>query len=1191
MSKRIITMSMVLFALLGNLSHSYSQEICYTIADGYDKLYSLNPETGAVSFIGSTGVGNTESSALSQNGDTLYTANGNVFGWINLSTGTFTSIATIGSLQNGPEGSESVTDIDAMTTDVDGTIWAVERHDNGDLIFKINRKTGQPISNAFGSNMDYIQVQTTGSVPDRLDAIAIDPTTGILYASANNQSSSADDNYIITINKSNGVGTSIGLPDVGDIEGMTFTSTGQMIVTTGHQGYDKLFKINKANASSTYVGTFSTDSDFETCACAGQVDINPNTISGVVFKDTDGDGELDEGDNLWQNAKVRLFEDSNCNGEKDGSAVDSALTDMNGSYAFMVSGVESSTGSITVQINNNANDVEERSDGSITSSSTDLDFESGTIVGMRFTSVDIPQGATITSAYINFYAEETDGSASSTKIRGEKSGNASAFTSSSYSLSNRTKTAGYTSWSIPSWTTGNWYQTPDITNIIQEIVNQGGWSANNAMVLFVEHLGGDDRQAESHDGYSSKAPKLVIEYTSGSSSECYVVEIDTTTLPTGFDMTTSTTQTASFSGSEESNENNNFGFELTTTGSNTIRGTVFNDASNDGELNNGENGTQNVTVELYRDLNCDGVINGLDNKVADTLSASSGSYSFSQAFSCSGTSSSTFTKRIASSNDDVYQKSDGEMRFTNSDVDLGEDLVGLRYDGIEIPQGATITSAKLKKKKKSDRSESTVLRIYGHKTLDADEFSNTDYDLSGRTKTSAYTVYSPSAWETGQSYESSDFSSVIQEIVDQQDWESGNALALILDDVSGKREAKTYDYDSEKGALLEIEFNTSSCTQCYIVRVVEGDLPSGSSLTTESSYEVTFTSVGNTSEDNDFGHYSMSSNGYTCYSISDANDALYTVNPSTGGSIFIGYTGVGNLESSAISFDGDTLYSIDGNDFGWVNLSTGDFTKVGDISTLQNGSLGAVSVTDVDAMTTGSDNSIYAVERYTGGDLIFKVNPATGDYVANAFGYQKDYIQLSTPSGVSNRLDAIGINPLTGVMYASANGQSSSANDNDIITIDLNTGVGTLIGNAGVGDLEGMTFNNAGKLFVTSGKDGYNTNKLYEINLSTGAATLIGALGGSDFETFACPGQDPQANLITGTVFHDANLNAFEDGDENGQSGVMVYLYDDVNGNGLLDGSDALVDSVESDGLGGYTFSVSYTSGTDYFIIITDTAD
>jgi hypothetical protein len=53
-------------------------------------------------------------------------------------------------------------------------------------------------------------------------------------------------------------------------------------------------------------------------------------------------------------------------------------------------------------------------------------------------------------------------------------------------------------------------QTPDITSIIQEIVDQPSWANGNSLVIII--AGSGTRTAESFEGSSIDAPLLHIEY-------------------------------------------------------------------------------------------------------------------------------------------------------------------------------------------------------------------------------------------------------------------------------------------------------------------------------------------------------------------------------------------------------------------------------------------------------------------------------------------------------------------------------------------------------------------------------------------------------------------------------------------------------------------------------------------------------
>jgi len=93
---------------------------------------------------------------------------------------------------------------------------------------------------------------------------------------------------------------------------------------------------------------------------------------------------------------------------------------------------------------------------SMSSSDLELILEGSTAqtVGMRFTTINIPQGATIDSAYIQFTVDETDTETTNLTIKGHDVDNSSTFTTTNKDISNRTPTTASVAWnSIPSWST------------------------------------------------------------------------------------------------------------------------------------------------------------------------------------------------------------------------------------------------------------------------------------------------------------------------------------------------------------------------------------------------------------------------------------------------------------------------------------------------------------------------------------------------------------------------------------------------------------------------------------------------------------------------------------------------------------------------------------------------------------------
>jgi hypothetical protein len=172
------------------------------------------------------------------------------------------------------------------------------------------------------------------------------------------------------------------------------------------------------------------------------------------------------------------------------------------------------------QVNSGKDDAEEllRS-GKIDLSSSDLELvkeDSTQTVGMRFI-VNIPQGANITNAYIQFTADETHSGDTTLTIEGEDTGNSLEFQNVDWNISSRLRTTESISWSPAPWDArgeaGLDQQTPDISLIIQEIVRNPGWVANNWLAIII--TGDGKRVAESYNGSSLEAPKLHVEYTAG----------------------------------------------------------------------------------------------------------------------------------------------------------------------------------------------------------------------------------------------------------------------------------------------------------------------------------------------------------------------------------------------------------------------------------------------------------------------------------------------------------------------------------------------------------------------------------------------------------------------------------------------------------------------------------------------------
>lgn len=196
--------------------------------------------------------------------------------------------------------------------------------------------------------------------------------------------------------------------------------------------------------------------------------------------------------------------------------------DNNGGVAYS-SAVTIASGSnftFSKRIASGDDDVEEEDDGTMYSSSSDIELvadggRGNQTIGLRFTGVTIPNGAAINSAYIQFTCDETNSGGTSLTFKGEDEDNASAYSSSNGNVSGRITTTASVGWNPNVWSSigaaTNNERSPDLKTIVSEITSRVGWSSGNAMSFVITGTG--ERTAEAYEGTSSSAAQLIVDYT------------------------------------------------------------------------------------------------------------------------------------------------------------------------------------------------------------------------------------------------------------------------------------------------------------------------------------------------------------------------------------------------------------------------------------------------------------------------------------------------------------------------------------------------------------------------------------------------------------------------------------------------------------------------------------------------------
>jgi type IV pilus assembly protein PilY1 len=147
-------------------------------------------------------------------------------------------------------------------------------------------------------------------------------------------------------------------------------------------------------------------------------------------------------------------------------------------------------------------------------------LKKATKIAVRFPNLNIPQGATIASAVIDFTSYATDSNTPTLKIEAENAAAPPAYSATgANTVGNRYTTPGRVGGSV-SWTTTGWssatttYSTPDLTALVQAVVNRADWNnTGNALSFFITPNGGGSNQhtAYSADGSLAYSPRLRIQ--------------------------------------------------------------------------------------------------------------------------------------------------------------------------------------------------------------------------------------------------------------------------------------------------------------------------------------------------------------------------------------------------------------------------------------------------------------------------------------------------------------------------------------------------------------------------------------------------------------------------------------------------------------------------------------------------------
>ncbi|MGQ7844107.1 PilC/PilY family type IV pilus protein [Granulosicoccus sp. 3-233] len=278
---------------------------------------------------------------------------------------------------------------------------------------------------------------------------------------------------------------------------------------------------------------FSTATADDTEVFFGQVDPDTNVFPNVMFV-LDTSGSMNSSDYGYSGTRLERMK-SALNTILDSSAnVNVGLMRFNGydgggAVLYPVKGIDqeicanNDCGTIVIssQVQALNDDMEQYiHNGQMTPSGTRLSMGASNgstpqLVSFRFQDLDIPSGATITSAELEFTADVNRYSTAFLSIYGHDVGDAPTIGTNNNYLSDQPRTSAKVDWWPTGWSSGNTYQSPDIKTVVQEIIDRGDWCGQQSMAFIVEGIG--ERAAYAYTtNNASRAPVLRVSYDSDS---------------------------------------------------------------------------------------------------------------------------------------------------------------------------------------------------------------------------------------------------------------------------------------------------------------------------------------------------------------------------------------------------------------------------------------------------------------------------------------------------------------------------------------------------------------------------------------------------------------------------------------------------------------------------------------------------
>jgi len=187
----------------------------------------------------------------------------------------------------------------------------------------------------------------------------------------------------------------------------------------------------------------------------------------------------------------------------------------------------------------------------------------------------------------------------------------------------------------------------------------------------------------------------------------------------------------------------------------------------------------------------------------------------------------TIDEQVGANSDDAFQATNDGMFLTSQNqlVDATTEHVGLRWTTIALDGTETIDLATVEVTIVDDTLDEPQHKIRGELAPNPGTFTASANDIDARNRTTATVQWNSTnlfASGTDVAYEwgaaagdptnGADLSAIVQELIDQGSWATGNAMVMIYEQhtASSTRDLaiRTYDYNTALAAKLHIEYTS-----------------------------------------------------------------------------------------------------------------------------------------------------------------------------------------------------------------------------------------------------------------------------------------------------------------------------------------------------------------------------------------------